>query len=114
MAFYRDKLGFEEAFAFRDNEGRWFGQYFHIGAGTFLELFVGKHADPAEEMGYRHFCLEVDDIAAESDRLRAAGVEVGDIKTGSGNSLQMWITDPDGNRIEFHQYTPAGKQHPFV
>jgi len=113
-AFYRDGLGFEQAFPFVNDAGERFGQYFHIGQGTFLELFEGDHAEMDPSQSYRHFCLQVDDIEAERTRLRAAGLEVGEPKLGSDGSYQMWLTDPDGNRIEFHQYTDQSKQGPWV
>ena len=29
-------------------------------------------------------------------------------------SLQAWLADPDGNRIELHQYRPESKQSPSL
>ena len=42
---------------------------------------------------------------------RAQGVEVSDAKLGGDNAWQAWITDPDGNRIELHCYTPQSQQN---
>lgn len=114
VAFYRDGLGFTEAFPFVNEAGERFGQYFHIGQGTFLELFAGEHSDADDKHSYRHFCLQVDDLDAETARLREVGVDVGDSKMGSDGSLQAWLADPDGNRIELHQYTPKSKQNPWA
>ena len=113
-AFYGDQLGFEQAFPFINEAGERFGQYFHIGHGTFLELCQGDHTDLDASQSYRHFCLQVEDIDAEVVRLREAGLEVGDVTTGSDNSFQAWLTDPDGNHIELHQYTPESKQAPWA
>ena len=113
-AFYRDKLGFKPAFDFVDDNGKRFGSYLHIAGRGFLELFQGTLAEPAEGQSYRHFCLEVEDIASAVAELRAGGVEVTDVKTGSDRSLQAWLKDPDGNRIELHQYTPQSKQRPWA
>ena len=33
---------------------------------------------------------------------------------GGDNSWQAWTCDPDGNRIELHQYTPESKQTPSL
>jgi hypothetical protein len=30
------------------------------------------------------------------------------------HSWQAWITDPDGNKIELHDYTPESWQAPFL
>ena len=113
-AFYGDQLGFEQAFPFINEAGVRFGQYFHIGRGTFLELFQGDRTDLDPSQSYRHFCLQVDDLAAEVTRLREAGLTVSDTKMGSDGSLQAWLADPDGNRIELHQYTADSKQGPWA
>lgn len=110
-AFYRDMLGFAPAFEFRREDGTRHGVYLHVGGRGFLELFTGELADPAEGQRYRHLCLEVDDLAATVAELRRRGVEVSDPNTGSDRSLQAWLADPDGNRIELHQYTPESKQN---
>ena len=55
-------------------------------------------------------CLEVDDIQRAVADLRAAGAELDDPVLGSDGSWQAWLADPDGNRIELHQYTPESKQ----
>jgi catechol 2,3-dioxygenase-like lactoylglutathione lyase family enzyme len=114
VAFYRDTLGMTPAFDFIDENGHYYGQYLHAGERTFIELFEGKLGEPAEGQAYRHFCLEVDDIHTVVAELRGKGVEVTEIKTGKDHSYQAWISDPDGNRIELHHYTPESKQIPWV
>jgi glyoxylase I family protein len=53
--------------------------------------------------GWNRIVLYVDDIAAQVDRLRSAGVTfLNDIKVGPGGK-QVQITDPDGNSIELHE-----------
>jgi predicted enzyme related to lactoylglutathione lyase len=53
--------------------------------------------------GWNRIVLYVDDIAAEVDRLRSAGVAfLNDIKVGPGGK-QVQIADPDGNSIELHE-----------
>jgi lactoylglutathione lyase len=113
-AFYRDKLGFRHAFDFTRDDGRKFGVYLHIGQRNFLELFEGDAAGPAERQGYRHLCLEVDDLPATVADLRTRGVEVTDPKLGGDKSWQAWLEDLDGNRIELHQYTPDSLQAPSL
>ena len=46
--------------------------------------------------------------------LRDKGIEVSEPKLGKDRSWQAWITDPDGNRIELHDYNPDSKQTPYV
>ena len=114
LNFYRDGLGLTEAFDFVNDEGRRFGIYLHTGGRNFLELFEGTLGEPAEGQSYRHICLEVDDIEQTVAAIRANGIEVGPIKLGKDQSYQAWITDPDGNRIELHQYTPQSWQAPHL
>lgn len=115
VAFYRDALGFTPAFEFRRDSGEKYGQYLHIGGRTFIELFQGSAVEPqGERQSYRHFCLEVADIRAAAETLRGRGVEVSEVKAGSDHSLQAWLRDPDGNRIELHEYTDRSKQNPYL
>ncbi len=114
IAFYRDKLGLKEAFPFLKPDGRRFGVYLHAGERNFIELFEGKPAAPAEGQSYRHCCLEVEDIQGTVKAFRARGVEVTDVTMGSDHSWQAWLTDPDGNRIELHEYTPESNQAPHL
>lgn len=59
-----------------------------------------------EPGGWNRIHLIVDDIAAEADRLRAAGVPFrNDIVTGPGGQ-QIVLDDPAGNPVELFQ--PAG------
>jgi predicted enzyme related to lactoylglutathione lyase len=51
------------------------------------------------------FCIE-----ATVTTLQARGIEVNPIKMGKDYSFQAWITDPDGNHLELHVYTPASWQ----
>lgn len=110
VEFYRDALGMEPAFDFTDENGRRTGLYLHAGARTFIELFEGEAGQPEGPVSFRHICLEVDDLEAAVESLRGKGLEVTDPHLGRDNSLQAWITDPDGNRLEFHCYTPDSWQ----
>jgi predicted enzyme related to lactoylglutathione lyase len=58
--------------------------------------------------------LEVDDLELTVAALRGRGVEVSNPKLGSDQSWQAWLADPDGNRIELHQYTPKSRQRPWA
>jgi glyoxylase I family protein len=63
-------------------------------------LADGQSQEPG---GWNRIVLYVDDIAAQVDRLRGAGVTfLSDIKVGPGGK-QVQITDPDGNSIELHE-----------
>jgi catechol 2,3-dioxygenase-like lactoylglutathione lyase family enzyme len=112
-AFYK-KLGFTHAYDYRRDNGELFGVMLHIGGRNFLELFKGQLNPAAEKQRYRHFCLECDDLRATVETLRAGGIEVTDIQTGSDRALQAWVNDPEGNRIELQEYRPESNQTPWV
>ncbi|MEV4146792.1 VOC family protein [Amycolatopsis sp. NPDC049691] len=58
-----------------------------------------------EPGGWNRFTLEVDDLAAEVDRLTAAGVRLrGDVVHGVGGD-QVLVDDPSGNPVELFQPT---------
>ena len=89
-AFYTDKLGFAETYL--DEEGRW-ARLMH---GE-MEIAIAE-GEPQEEAGVA--TLDVDDIKAEAERLRAVGVEVGTVLELHGQMRLLDVYDPDGNRIQ--------------
>lgn len=65
----------------------------------------GQQPEPG---GWNRFQIIVEDIAAEVDRLRAAGVSFrNDILSGPGGS-QILAEDPSGNLVELFQPTGRG------
>jgi catechol 2,3-dioxygenase-like lactoylglutathione lyase family enzyme len=91
--FYRDTLGFDELYV--DAEARWARLE---RAGMEIGLAEGE---PTEDGGVAH--VDVSDIKAEAERLRAAGVEVGVILELHGEVRLVDVFDPDGNRIQLAQ-----------
>jgi catechol 2,3-dioxygenase-like lactoylglutathione lyase family enzyme len=88
--FYRETLGFEELEVNEDE--RWSS----LRRG---EMEIGLAAgEPSEDGGVAH--VEVPDLKAEADRLRAAGVAVGIIVELQGEMRLLDVFDPDGNRIQ--------------
>ncbi|MCB0008730.1 MAG: VOC family protein [Anaerolineales bacterium] len=104
--YYFDGLGLEKGFEFIKN-GALFGYYIKLGDSTFIEVFQGKNSEVGN---INHLAIEVDDIDAVIARLQAHGYEVGAKKLGADNSWQAWTADPNGVRIEFHEYTPTSMQ----
>ena len=47
--------------------------------------------------------VDVEDVKAEAERLRAAGVEVGVVFELAGEIRLVDVFDPDGNRIQLAQ-----------
>lgn len=91
-AFYTGVLGFEEAY--HDPEWRWS----RLQTGV---MEIGLAEGEFEAGGVA--TIDVSDIKAEAERLRAAGVEVGTVLELHGQMRLLDIYDPDGNRIQLAQ-----------
>lgn len=112
LTFYRDGLGFKEAFRL-NRDGQVWLVYLQVAPGQFVELFPGGEpvTGARQEVGYMHLCLVVDDIQATVEELSARGVTFdGEPGLGRDGSWQVWTADPDGNRIELMQITPHSMQ----
>ena len=92
-AFYRDRLGFEEAYV--DEEDRWA----RLVRGQ-SELAI---AEGEREEGDAVLTVDVTDIKQEAERLRGAGVEVGTVLEIPGTIRLLDVFDPDGNRVQLAQ-----------
>jgi len=114
LAFYRDRLGLKPAFDFTDDQGRRYGVYLCAGSRSFIELFAADVIQASPNQSYQHLCLEVDDIEQTARELRGRGVDVSAVAMGTDHTWQAWLSDPDGNRIELHQYTPESWQTPSL
>ena len=97
--FYREKLGFTEV-AF-DGPGGWARL---VNGPMEIGLAVGE---PDENGGVAH--VDVDDVKAAAERLRAEGVEVGVVVELHGEMRLLDVYDPDGNRIQLAQELRAGE-----
>ena len=86
--------------------------------GYFIELFdeVKAHVENLPDdtkYGYTHFGIVVDDIEAFYQELVArGGEEIIDIPPQPciDRNKSMWFHDPDGNKIEVHEYGPTAMQ----
>lgn len=113
IAFYRDVLGLEETFRLTNDAGEAWPVYLKVAENQFIELFPGAsgpHEAP-KNAGLVHICLQVDDIQSAFRELTARGlVPHREPILGADGSWQFWTSDPDGNPIEFHQFTPESRQ----
>lgn len=91
--FYRETLGFEEVAV--DFAARW--SQLRRGA---MEIGLAE-GEPGEDGGVAH--VDVDDVKAEAERLRAAGVNVGIVFELQNEMRLLDVYDPDGNRIQLAQ-----------
>jgi catechol 2,3-dioxygenase-like lactoylglutathione lyase family enzyme len=126
LAFYRDLLGFETTFEFAWPAGTEIAdaitglegssaQAVMLKAGnTFVELFqygtpaprAGDPNRPVCDHGITHLCLDVRDLDAEYERLKAAGMRFHCPPQQLGPGLKTtYGRDPDGNVIELQEVT---------
>jgi catechol 2,3-dioxygenase-like lactoylglutathione lyase family enzyme len=106
LHFYTQVLGLEKCFEFEKN-GKMFGYYIKLGNNTFLEVF---HGEPGKAGNISHVAIEVDDLDELIERIRSYDIKINDKVLGADNSWQVWITDPNGIKIEFHEYTKESLQ----
>jgi catechol 2,3-dioxygenase-like lactoylglutathione lyase family enzyme len=88
-AFYTDKLGFTETYL--DDEGSWA----KLERG---EMRIALAEGEPEEAGVA--TIDVDDVKAEAERLRAENVEVGTVLELHNEVRLLDVFDPDGNRVQ--------------
>jgi len=106
---YYAKCGFTEVFRFT-RDGIVFGAYLKIAEHQYLEVFEDRSLGPVINNGLAHFCLETEDIEDVIRRLTSTGIPFTPKKLGCDNTWQIWLTDPDGNSFEVHQYTGHSAQ----
>jgi predicted enzyme related to lactoylglutathione lyase len=70
-----------------------------LGLGTHSEVH-GRNADPARHM----IGLESNDLVADWERLKGAGVEFIEDPTDYGDLLLATLKDPEGNFVQLWQY----------
>lgn len=103
-AFYRDVLGLVPAFSFKEADGSPYLSYFQISRNTFVELMGVTPQRPA---GFVHFGLEVANVDAVVNRLRARGVNVGDASVSPRTKSKIAVAHtPDGATIELMEFGP--------
>ena len=95
IAFYRDVLGLKPGDLLSDHWAEFdVGSVtFGIGNGEPLGIIPGTSFSAT---------FEVDDVAAERERLVKAGVPVTDIQE-SPVCFSAFVTDPEGNKFGIHQ-----------
>lgn len=80
---------------------------------SFLEIFEFSSPDPAPgdperpvcDHGITHICLQVQDLLAEYERLRAAGMRFHSAPLQQDSGYVIYGRDPDGNVVELIEFT---------
>jgi len=102
-AFYGGRLGLKEiprpAFDFP-------GVWYALDGDIALHIMVTDRSAPGPDPErfdpiHPHFALWTDDADLTSERLKAAGVRVHDFVSTPTGLRQLFVDDPDGNRVEF-------------
>jgi lactoylglutathione lyase len=118
LAFYTGKLGFQEMFRQYYDDGSLWNVYVRVTDDQFIEIFPNAEDDRApgnQANGLNHICLTVEDIDACIDELARIGVPLTrPRKIGADRNVQVWIEDPDGNRIEIMQMAPDSRQREAI
>lgn len=95
LVFYRDTLGLRIYREF-GAQGTRTGAVLFLGGG-YLELSSSGSGAAA---GAVTLWLQVPDVAAEHDRLAAAGVTIVEVpQVMPWGLIEMWASDPDGHRL---------------
>ena len=111
VKFYRDVLGFPDAFRMDSPQGGGLGSvHIYIAPSQFIEIFPGgeeKTEVSNKSIGLSHICIGVEDAAGALALVRSRGAPVDtELKKGYSRCLQFWTHDPDGNAIEFMELPP--------
>ena len=128
LVFYRDALGMEV-----ESRNTFSGERYETimglkGAhGTVavlkrpnleVELFEFSYPQPNQQHasrpvcdhGITHFCITVEDIDHEYERLKAAGARPHCSPIDFGTATTTYVRDPDGNVLELLELTPEALQ----
>jgi len=111
LDFYRNKMGFDEAFRVQDEKGQVSLIYLHASKDTFLELAV---ANPDRPPGIYHYGLVVRDIHATAAELATRGIKVQNLRKGSTGSFVGTVPGPHGVNIELLQQVPESLQQKAI
>ena len=115
------KLGFPEFLRLTEEDGTPWIVYLRITDEIYIELLPGGDGGRAGDQkatGVNHICLTTDDIVATAAHLAKVGVPLtaplDPQKRGVDNNRGMWVTDPDGNRIEIMEMAPNCVQYEAI
>jgi lactoylglutathione lyase len=115
VRWYEDAFGAKKIFHAKPDGERPELMFLEFAKGQCVEFFTnGKNRveQPAEPIGYLHFCLLVDDLSGALKHLAAMNVKA-DRRPFIGRAGQeiAFISDPDGNIIELMQIPVESPLH---
>ena len=108
-AWYRDKMGFKEAFRNSDQQGNVTAMYIQVSKNTFIELQQANAQRPA---GISHFGMEATNINNTVAFFKAHGAMATEPGAPSAFSKARLanVTDVNGLRIELAELGPESLQ----
>ena len=102
--FYARKMGFREAFSFKQPDGSPYFTYFQVNRTTFIEVM---QATPARPAGCPHFGLEVDNLDSVIAQLKQRGVQVRTPSISPRTASRSAVASgPGGVDIELFEFGP--------
>jgi catechol 2,3-dioxygenase-like lactoylglutathione lyase family enzyme len=104
IEFYGERMGFREAFSFREADGSPYLTYFQVNRNTFVEVM---QATPGRPAGCPHFGLEVEHLDSAIEQLRGRGVQVRDpsVSPRTGSRIAV-ASGPGGVDMELLEFGP--------
>ena len=103
IEFYSSLFGFEIVHEYRNENNVLYGVFLSCGGNTYLELFNDQESIAKGGL-FRHVCFEVTDLNLLIQKFSSLNISFEKKRGRSDKTLQAFIFDPDGNKIEFHQY----------
>jgi len=111
LRFYRDVMGFREAFSFKRDDGSPAFAYLQVSRETFLEIMAPSPDAPA---GLDHIGLEVENLSASQDHLKTSDLQLTNQQPGRAGAPYFTTRGPDGVLLEFLQLGPQSLQRKAV
>jgi len=106
VAFYREFLGFEEAYTLKNPDGSQSVTSFKVNDRQYVEL-LPERAPNTDRLA--HISLQTDDANAMRAYLASKGIKsAGNLSKDQTGDLKFTVTDPDGHELEIVQYQPDG------
>ncbi len=102
--FYRDFLGYAEAYTLKRDDGSERIAFTKINEDQYIELF----ADPPKNDGHlSHIAIQTDEAERMREYLSSQGMKVPQkVEKGKLGNLNFTITDADAHTVEIVQYEP--------
>ena len=118
LEFYCNGLGFKEAFRINNDDGSLRIVYLHISEGQYLELCLGGEERPSfddsKSIGVRHISFTVENLVKSKKEMEKRGVLFdSDILDTRDYNKNIWLFDPEGNKLEIVQTQPDSPHYKF-